>query len=71
MLSPAFLLVALLIRLDSRGSAFFRQERVGKDGGPFRLWKFRTMHVDAEQVRPRWRRTTRGGALFKLRVNRG
>lgn len=67
-LSPAFLLVALLIRLDSRGSAFFRQERVGKDGEPFTMWKFRTMLADAEQVKAALEAQDEGaGPLFKLR----
>ncbi len=40
---PLFLLVALLIRLEGGGPLFFRQERVGRLGGRFRMWKFRTM----------------------------
>lgn len=44
------LLVALWIRLDSPGPVFFRQERVGRHGHPFRIHKFRTMSVDAERV---------------------
>jgi len=43
LLSLPFLIIALLIKLDSKGSVFFRQERVGKDGRLFRTWKFRTM----------------------------
>jgi lipopolysaccharide/colanic/teichoic acid biosynthesis glycosyltransferase/glycosyltransferase involved in cell wall biosynthesis len=42
-----FLLIAALIKLESTGPIFFRQERVGKDGQPFRVWKFRTMMDDA------------------------
>jgi lipopolysaccharide/colanic/teichoic acid biosynthesis glycosyltransferase len=41
--SPFLLLIAALVRLDSRGPAFFVQTRIGKDGRPFRLFKFRTM----------------------------
>lgn len=48
-LSPVLLLIAILIRLDSRGPVFFRQERVGQFGRVFRIHKFRTMVVDAER----------------------
>jgi lipopolysaccharide/colanic/teichoic acid biosynthesis glycosyltransferase len=44
---PVFLLLAILIRLDSKGPALFRQERVGLQGRRFRMFKFRTMYVDA------------------------
>jgi len=47
---PLFLVVALLIKLDDKGPVFFRQERVGYKGRPFRIWKFRTMVVDAEKI---------------------
>jgi lipopolysaccharide/colanic/teichoic acid biosynthesis glycosyltransferase len=46
-LSPLLLLVALLIKLDSPGPVFFRQERMGKEFRPFRIYKFRTMVHDA------------------------
>lgn len=46
-LSPVLLLIAVWIRLDSKGPVFFRQERVGLDGMPFFIFKFRTMCVDA------------------------
>jgi lipopolysaccharide/colanic/teichoic acid biosynthesis glycosyltransferase len=48
-LVPLLVLVALAIRLDSRGPVLFRQRRIGRGGRPFRLWKFRTMSADAEQ----------------------
>ena len=48
LLSPVFLLAALFIKLDSRGPVFFRQVRVGEDEHTFRIYKFRTMVVDAE-----------------------
>lgn len=48
-LSPLLLLVALLVKLEDRGPVFFRQVRVGRGGRPFRIWKFRTMVVDAER----------------------
>jgi exopolysaccharide biosynthesis polyprenyl glycosylphosphotransferase len=47
--SPLFLLTALLIKLDSRGPVFFRQERLGEFERPFTLMKFRTMVDNAEQ----------------------
>jgi exopolysaccharide biosynthesis polyprenyl glycosylphosphotransferase len=46
---PLLLLVSILIKLDSRGPVLFRQRRVGKDGRPFTMLKFRTMVSDAEQ----------------------
>lgn len=46
--SPLMLLIAALIRMDSRGPAIFRQARVGKDGTIFTLFKFRTMRVNAD-----------------------
>lgn len=47
-LLPLLLIVAILVRLDSRGPVFFRQERVGQFGRIFKIHKFRTMVVDAE-----------------------
>lgn len=47
-LSPFFALIAICIKLDSRGPVFFRQERVGRYGKPFRIYKFRTMCLAAE-----------------------
>ena len=49
MVWPLFLVVAVLIKLDDRGPVFFRQRRLGLLGKPFRMWKFRTMVVDAER----------------------
>lgn len=46
-LAIPFAVVAILIKLDSKGPAFFRQQRMGKDGKPFRIYKFRTMQQDA------------------------
>lgn len=43
LLLPFFIIIALCIRLDSKGGIFYRQTRVGKDGKDFRLFKFRTM----------------------------
>ena len=49
LLSPLLLVLAVLIKLDTPGPVFFRQERVGRFGRPFRIHKFRTMVVDAPQ----------------------
>jgi lipopolysaccharide/colanic/teichoic acid biosynthesis glycosyltransferase len=49
---PLALLVSLAIWLDTRGPVFFTQERVGQGGRPFRMWKFRSMHVDASDRDP-------------------
>jgi exopolysaccharide biosynthesis polyprenyl glycosylphosphotransferase len=49
--APLFLAVAGLIKLTSRGPVFFIQERAGWDGRPFRMFKFRTMTVNAERAR--------------------
>jgi exopolysaccharide biosynthesis polyprenyl glycosylphosphotransferase len=51
LMSPVFVLVAIAVKLDSRGPIFFRQERIGRGGKPFRLAKFRSMIVDAEAQR--------------------
>jgi len=48
LLSPLLMLVAVAIRLTSRGPSLFIHERVGLNGKPFRMFKFRTMHQDAE-----------------------
>jgi lipopolysaccharide/colanic/teichoic acid biosynthesis glycosyltransferase len=47
LLAPLFLVVAAWIKLDSPGPVFFRQERIGRGGTPFRIHKFRTMRVEA------------------------
>lgn len=48
--TPLFLLISILIKADSPGPVFFRQERVGRFGKPFFIFKFRTMFVDAESM---------------------
>jgi exopolysaccharide biosynthesis polyprenyl glycosylphosphotransferase len=70
LLSPLMFLVALAIKLESPGPVFFVQERMGLDGRPFPLIKFRSMRRDAEQGGPGWTRRddprqTRLGALLR------
>jgi lipopolysaccharide/colanic/teichoic acid biosynthesis glycosyltransferase len=69
LLSPVLLVVAVLIRLDSPGPILFRQWRRGHRGRPFRMLKFRTMIVDAEQRLGGLEscNESAGGVLFKLR----
>ena len=49
LLSPLFLVLYVLIRLESKGGGFYAQERIGKDGVPFKLYKFRSMRQDADK----------------------
>ena len=51
-LLPAFAVIVIAIKISSKGPAFFKQERVGKDGKPFVFYKFRTMKVDADPFGP-------------------
>ena len=68
LLLPVFAVLALAIRLDDGAPVFFRQVRVGKDGRPFALYKFRTMVTDAEQLKLDLRALNDcDGVLFKMR----
>ncbi len=67
-LSPAFLLFALGIRLDSEGPVFFKSPRLGREGKPFLLWKFRSMVQNAEiQKSTLQNKNHRKGPLFKVK----
>ncbi len=46
--SPLFILIPLLIKVTSAGPVFYRAERLGKNGRPFKIWKFRSMYADAQ-----------------------
>ncbi len=50
LLSPLFLLVAILIKLDSKGPIIFKQIRIGKNSKPFYIYKFRSMKIDAPNL---------------------
>ncbi|HCQ30227.1 MAG TPA: glycosyl transferase [Flavobacteriales bacterium] len=49
LLLPLFLIISLLIIIDSKGGIFYIQQRIGKNGKPFGLYKFRTMHTNADK----------------------
>ncbi len=72
---PIMIATGLLIKIDSRGPIFYRQERVGTGGRTFVLTKFRSMKVDAEKSGPVWAsksddRTTRVGRIIrKVRID--
>lgn len=67
-LSPVLAFIALWIKRDTDGSAFFTQTRCGQDGKLFRCWKFRTMIKDAEAKRAELEHLSEGpGLLFKLK----
>lgn len=74
-LSPIFLLLAVWIKVDSDGSVFFRQERVTQYGKTFKIYKFRTMVQNAEQIGAQvtskgdMRVTTVGKALRRCRLD--
>ena len=68
--APVLLAIALWIRLDSAGPVFYRQERIGYKGRPFRIIKFRTMRPDAEKAGPQLSaeddpRITRSGRFLR------
>ena len=69
-LSPVLAAAAIAIKIDSRGPVFFRQERLGSRGEPFRIWKFRTMYQDAESKRhemAHMNEMENSGPLFKMK----
>lgn len=68
LLSPLLLVVALAIRFTDPGPVFFRQSRVGREGNTFRVWKFRTMYLDAEdRLAALATQNESDGMLFKMR----
>jgi exopolysaccharide biosynthesis polyprenyl glycosylphosphotransferase len=65
---PVIVLIALAIKLDSPGPILFRQDRVGKNGRPFRIYKFRSMRVGAEEEQEDLLAMNEAdGPLFKIR----
>lgn len=70
-LAPLFILLAILIKLeDPKGSVFFSQKRIGKDGKAFRMYKFRSMVANAEQLLPELLQQNEvSGAMFKMKAD--
>jgi exopolysaccharide biosynthesis polyprenyl glycosylphosphotransferase len=67
--SPVYLMIALLIKIDSPGSVFFKQTRVGLHGQVFQVWKFRTMVADADKLQAQLeaQNEMKDGILFKMK----
>jgi lipopolysaccharide/colanic/teichoic acid biosynthesis glycosyltransferase len=71
LLSPLFALIALRIKLEAPGPVFFRQERIGWRGRRFRIYKFRSMYIDADQRKHDFgalnKHAEDGPTMFKIR----
>ena len=67
-LSPVFLVLAICIKLDDGGPVFYSQERIGKNGKPFKMYKFRSMRVNADkELEEIARQNEVDGAMFKIK----
>ncbi len=68
-LAPVLILVAGAIAAESKGGILFHQQRIGKNGQPFRFWKFRSMRTDAEDTKMKLmdKNEMQGGVLFKMK----
>ena len=68
LLSPLFLFLVIKIRSEDGGPAFYSQERIGKDEKPFKMWKFRSMIVDADKMLDKLEDQNEiDGAMFKIK----
>ncbi|OUP14645.1 multidrug MFS transporter [Lactobacillus johnsonii] len=67
-LSPLFLVLTILIKKEDGGPAFYSQERIGKNEKPFKMWKFRSMIVNADQMVEQLEEQNEiDGAMFKIK----
>jgi exopolysaccharide biosynthesis polyprenyl glycosylphosphotransferase len=66
LLAPVCALIAVLVKLGSRGPVFYRQLRIGRDGKPFTMWKFRTMVDGADAMKAPLRARNEAEGLFKI-----
>ena len=68
LLSPLFLILIVLIKREDGGPAFYSQTRIGKNGKPFKMWKFRSMVVNADQMIDQLEDQNEiEGAMFKIK----
>ena len=68
LLSPLFLFLVIKIRSEDGGPAFYSQERIGKNEKPFKMWKFRSMVVDADKMLDKLEDQNEiDGAMFKIK----
>ena len=65
-LSPLLAAIALLVKRSSRGPVIYRQQRIGRDGRPFAMWKFRTMIDGADALKHGLRSRNEADGLFKI-----
>lgn len=72
---PIFLLIVIITKITSRGTIFYKQQRIGKNGNPFYIYKFRSMYLNAEHMGPQLskdndpRITTWGRIMRKTRLD--
>jgi len=68
LLIPVFVVVSILIKLDSKGPIFFKQRRIGKNGIQFTMYKFRSMVANAEELKERLKdQNEMDGPVFKIK----
>ena len=67
-LSPLFIIIAIIIKTTSKGTVFFSQKRVGKNGKEFEMYKFRSMVVNAEELKEKLAaQNEMSGPMFKMK----
>ena len=67
-LSPLFVVIAIIIKFTSKGPVFFSQKRVGRDGKEFKMYKFRSMVVNAEELKEKLAaKNEMSGPMFKMK----
>lgn len=68
LLIPVFVIIAIAIKLDDGGPVFYVSDRVGKNGTPFKFYKFRSMYVNADEIYEKIKQTNEtGGPTFKMK----